>query len=100
MQRFSEPHAEQARPKGKFNRLAHRKIGRHGKCCDDLASAHAQGICVYGTHRQYQALMTCLVPSPLRDDHVHFVDGAAGGYASAAIKLKAQRETLDRAAAL
>lgn len=66
----------------------------------DLASAHAQGICVYGTHRQYQALMTCLVPSPLRDDHVHFVDGAAGGYASAAIKLKAQRETLDRAAAL
>ena len=41
--------------------------------------------------------MTCLVPSPLRDDHVHFVDGAAGGYATAAIKLKAQRESLDRA---
>jgi Protein of unknown function (DUF3095) len=60
----------------------------------DLAAAHAQGICLYGLHRQDKALMTCLVPSPMRDDHVHFVDGAAGGYASAAIKLKAQREKL------
>ena len=42
--------------------------------------------------RQKEALMTCLVPSPMRDDHVHFVDGAARGYASAAIKLKAQRD--------
>jgi hypothetical protein len=58
----------------------------------DLAAARAQGICLYGLHRQDKALMTCLVPSPMRDDHVHFVDGAAGGYASAAIKLKAQRE--------
>ena len=58
----------------------------------DLAAAHAQGICIYGLHRQKEALMTCLVPSAMRDDHVHFVDGAAGGYASAAIKLKAQRE--------
>ena len=58
----------------------------------DLAAAHAQGICFYGLHRQNEALMTCLVPSPMRDDHVHFVDGAAGGYASAAIKLKAQRD--------
>jgi hypothetical protein len=58
----------------------------------DLAAAHAEGICVYGLHRQKEALMTCLVPSAMRDDHVHFVDGAAGGYASAAIKLKAQRE--------
>ena len=60
----------------------------------DLAAAHAQGICVYGIHRQNQALMTCLVPSPMRDDHVHFVDGAAGGYASAAIMLKAQMEAV------
>jgi hypothetical protein len=60
----------------------------------DLAIAHAQGICAYGIHRQGEALMTCLVPSAMRDDHVHFVDGAAGGYASAAIKLKAQREAV------
>ena len=28
--------------------------------------------------------MTCIVPSPFADDHVHFLDGAGGGYALAA----------------
>ena len=28
--------------------------------------------------------MTCFVPSPSRSDHIHFVDGAMGGYAMAA----------------
>ncbi len=32
--------------------------------------------------------MTCFVPSPTRSDHVHFVDGAAGGYAAAARAVK------------
>ena len=30
----------------------------------------------------------CIVPSPLADDHMHFIDGAAGGYAMAAANLK------------
>jgi hypothetical protein len=34
--------------------------------------------------------MTCFVPSVLTSDHVHFVDGAGGGYASAAKQLNAQ----------
>jgi hypothetical protein len=33
-------------------------------------------------------MMTCFTPSALRSDHVHFIDGARGGYASAAIALK------------
>ena len=33
--------------------------------------------------------MTCIVPSHSERDHVHFVDGAAGGYAMAAAMLKA-----------
>jgi hypothetical protein len=53
-----------------------------------LLRAEAEGVCVYGLHRQTEALMTCLVPSPFRDDHMHFVDGAAGGYAQAAAMLK------------
>ena len=32
--------------------------------------------------------MTCLVPTPLSNDHMHFIDGAAGGYAMAASRLK------------
>jgi hypothetical protein len=54
-----------------------------------LARAAEQGIARYGLHRQSSALMTCIVPSPTRSDHVHFVDGAAGGYAAAAMSLKA-----------
>jgi hypothetical protein len=38
--------------------------------------------------RQHNALMTCIVPSPLADDHMHFIDRAAGGYAIAAAMLK------------
>jgi Protein of unknown function (DUF3095) len=34
-------------------------------------------------------MMTCFTPSALRSDHVHFIDGARGGYASAATTLKA-----------
>jgi hypothetical protein len=33
--------------------------------------------------------MTCIVPSPFANDHMHFVDGANGGYARAAEALKA-----------
>ncbi|MQT11855.1 DUF3095 domain-containing protein [Rhizobiales bacterium Sp-1] len=54
-----------------------------------LREAADSGLARYGLHRQAAALMTCFVPSPLRPDHVHFIDGAAGGYASAARSLKA-----------
>jgi hypothetical protein len=42
----------------------------------------------YGLHRQKAAMMTCFTPSPNRSDHVHFIDGAQGGYAAAAAALK------------
>ena len=54
-----------------------------------LAAAAAKGIIRYGLHRQDAAMMTCFTPSAVRSDHVHFIDGARGGYASAATALKA-----------
>jgi hypothetical protein len=53
-----------------------------------LAAAASSGIARYGLQRQDAAMMTCFTPSVLRSDHVHFVDGARGGYASAATALK------------
>ena len=53
-----------------------------------LSEAERQGIARYGLHRQDAALMTCFVPSPTRADHIHFVDGAMGGYAMAAQAMK------------
>jgi len=66
-------------------------------CTEDLGSALTarlvaaadQGVVRYGLHRQDAAMMTCFTPSAMRSDHVHFIDGAQGGYASAATALKA-----------
>lgn len=54
-----------------------------------LAAAAATGVIRYGLHRQDAAMMTCFTQSPTRGNHVHFIDGARGGYASAASALKA-----------
>lgn len=53
-----------------------------------LAKAAAEGIVIYGLHRQRAALMTCLTPSVYRSDHIHFLDGAEGGYSAAAASMK------------
>lgn len=55
-----------------------------------LAAAREKGVVRYGAHRQAAAIMTCIVPSPMLSNHVHFIDGAAGGYATAAEQLKKQ----------
>src|SRR6266702_8124858 len=54
-----------------------------------LAAAASKGVVRYGLHEQDAAMMTCFTPSVMRSDHVHFIDGARGGYASAATALKA-----------
>jgi hypothetical protein len=53
-----------------------------------LEKAASAGICRFGLHRQDSALMTCIVPTPLSRDHMHFIDGASGGYAMAASRMK------------
>jgi len=53
-----------------------------------LQRAEADGVARFGMHRQSRAIMTCIVPSIAESNHVHFVDGAAGGYALAARRLK------------
>ena len=63
-------------------------------CTPELADtlqrrlAAAAATARYGLHRQDAAMMTCFTPSPARSDHVHFIDGAQGGYAAAATALK------------
>ncbi|UWR07103.1 DUF3095 domain-containing protein [Ruegeria sp. B32] len=65
--------------------------------CDDetlsriartLEDARGRGKIRYGIHSQQEAMMTCFVPAATRDDHVHFVDGASGGYAQAAAAMQ------------
>ena len=49
-----------------------------------------EGLIYYGLHTSEQAVMTCLVFSASEGQHVHFIDGARGGYAMAAKQLKEQ----------
>jgi hypothetical protein len=53
-----------------------------------LREARAAKVARFGMHRQPAAIMTCIVPSVSASNHVHFVDGAAGGYALAAKQMK------------
>lgn len=59
------------------------------RLCAVLEAGQDAGVLSYGMHRQEEAMMTCFVPSILEDTHVHFVDGAAGGYTTAAAQMKA-----------
>ncbi len=49
-----------------------------------LEEIYRKGDLVYGTFVTDRALMTCLVFSLAQSEHVHFVDGANGGFAVAA----------------
>ncbi len=53
-----------------------------------LEEARMCGKIKYGLFAQDEAMVTCIVPSAVRDDHVHFIDGAAGGYTQAAAQIK------------
>ncbi len=61
---------------------------------DRLKAAEEAGITRFGIHRQNAAIMTCIVPSVQHSNHVHFIDGADGGYAAAAAVLKAMNPPL------
>jgi hypothetical protein len=64
---------------------------------DYLAAEHAAARLVYGTHRADAALMTCLVFSLEQSQHIHFIDGADGGFALAAQGFKKQIAALQTA---
>jgi hypothetical protein len=55
-----------------------------------LQAEQDAGRLVYGVHLARSALMTCLVFNMAQSEHVHFIDGADGGFAMAAIDFKAR----------
>ena len=60
--------------------------------------AAAEDFANWGAFRQEAAQVTCFVPSSTERGHVHFVDGAGGGYTMAAKAMKARRDALASAA--
>ncbi len=58
-----------------------------------LEAEYRAGRLAYGIHRSHSALMTCLLFGYMKN-HIHFVDGADGGYAEAARALKGRKAGL------
>lgn len=67
---------------------------------EEYLEAHRRrGECVFGIHASGAAIFTCLI-TRRHGDHLHFVDGADGGYAIAAAAMKAQlRDLAERVSA-
>ncbi len=61
-----------------------------------LEREYQAGRVLYGTWKADQAMMTCLLFSLSESKHVHFIDGADGGYAMAARDLKQRLKGADR----
>jgi hypothetical protein len=61
-----------------------------------LQGLFESGRIFYGIHRSDSALMTCFVKSVTHNQHIHFIDGADGGYAMAAKQLKLQMAAVER----
>lgn len=67
-------------------------------CTPDQASAiqvlferlRNDGRIVFGIHKSSRSLMTCVVKAASANQHIHFIDGADGGYTLAATQMKAQ----------
>lgn len=57
-----------------------------------LETQYKKGLLVYGLHVSDRALMTCVI-SDYHSNHIHFIDGADGGYAMAAKSLKQRLKT-------
>ncbi|PIU96760.1 MAG: hypothetical protein CO017_08860 [Zetaproteobacteria bacterium CG_4_8_14_3_um_filter_59_5] len=56
---------------------------------DRLQGYRERGLIVFGMHVSSSALITCIV-SDYDQQHVHFLDGANGGYEMAAQQMKKQ----------
>ncbi|MEP3279627.1 MAG: DUF3095 domain-containing protein [Stappiaceae bacterium] len=61
-----------------------------------LVQAYKDGIAEYGLHRQGTALLTCIATGLTNGKHVHFLDGAEGGYAQASADLKRHKKVAER----
>jgi hypothetical protein len=72
---------------GKINTVISGTAAQRNKLAAALDEMEASGEIRYGLHVSSESVMSCYVKD-MKEDHVHFVDGAEGGYTKAAIILK------------
>jgi hypothetical protein len=72
---------------GKINTVISGTSQQRQKLVDELDTLEKAGIITYGYHISKESVLSCYVRN-LDESHIHFVDGAEGGYTNAAIMLK------------
>jgi hypothetical protein len=72
---------------GKINTVISGTETQRNQLASALDKLETAGEIKYGLHVSRESVMSCYVRD-LKEDHVHFVDGAEGGYTQAAIVLK------------
>ncbi|TGD56679.1 DUF3095 family protein [Flavobacterium humi] len=72
---------------GKINTVISGTAGQRLKLVKLLDEMEAENKIIYGIHISTASVMSCYVRN-IEDDHIHFVDGADGGYTKAAQMFK------------
>ena len=72
---------------GRINTVISGTEDQRQRLLSELAQLEQDGLILYGSHVSDESIMSCYVRSQ-RDEHLHFVDGAGGGYTQAAKELK------------
>lgn len=80
-------HADTLTVDGRINTIVCAPPERHERFLRFLQKQEAAGLLVYGHYASKESIMTCYIEN-LNQKHIHFVDGADGGYTLAARELK------------
>lgn len=80
---------------GKINTVISGTKNQRIKLQEFLNRMELQGEIYYGLHVSKESVLSCYVKS-LQERHIHFVDGADGGYTRAAIELKMKLAEINR----
>lgn len=82
-------HADTLTVDGRINTIICGREDQHQRFLRYLSQQEAQGLLVYGHHNSKESIMTCYIEAR-NAKHIHFVDGADGGYTEAAKEFKAK----------
>jgi hypothetical protein len=89
-------HADTLMIDGRINTIISGTSQQHAQFLMYLKGQEETGRLFFGHHKNRESVITCYIEN-YKDKHIHFIDGADGGYTEAAKELKvkiAQRQNL------
>lgn len=84
-------HADTLTVDGRINTIICGSRDKHNQFLDYLIAQEKAGTLIYGHHVSKESIMTCYIENR-NAKHIHFVDGADGGYTEAAKEFKSKRK--------